>query len=214
MSPPSTDLSDDNDLAARLEGASNVLLEAPSAAAVADAACIDLLTVTPPADATVLHIGLTRSPDDFLEVWQRHADDLPAATGIVTTGDAARGAAARPASARQTATTLTLATVGDPGDLTGLGIEITKSVQRWREADPDTSLYVCFHSVTILLQYVDLRRAFRFLHILTRQLRTAGAVAHYHLDPDAHDQQTRSTLRTLFDLVVAVDAEGSVDIQR
>jgi len=39
----------------------------------------------------------------------------------------------------------------------------------------------------------DLNRAFRFLHLLTRRLSLAGAIAHFHLDPETCDEKTIET---------------------
>jgi hypothetical protein len=61
---------------------------------------------------------------------------------------------------------------------------------------------VCFGSLTKLLQYVDLKTAFRFLHVMTRQVKQVGAVAHFHIAPDAHDEQTLATIQSLFDRIV------------
>ncbi|GGL64608.1 hypothetical protein GCM10009039_23180 [Halocalculus aciditolerans] len=47
-----------------------------------------------------------------------------------------------------------------------------------------------------------MERAFQFLHVMTVKLSREGAVAHYHLDPDAHDKQTVGTLTQLFDAVL------------
>lgn len=61
---------------------------------------------------------------------------------------------------------------------------------------------MCFHSITALLQYADLSCVFRFLHVLTRHVDTVDGVAHYHIDPTAHDAQTLATIETLFDTVI------------
>lgn len=61
---------------------------------------------------------------------------------------------------------------------------------------------VCFHSVTALLQFAELPRVFRFLYTLASRVASSGARAHYHLDPNAHDEQTVTALTPLFDAVV------------
>lgn len=212
MATVDTDPFAEVELGARLSDCSNVLLETPAVDSTAEAACIDLLTVSPPPDAHVLNITLLQSPDDCLDAWRAHAgEQLPAAMDVISVGDAPRSTAMRDACHRR-ATTLTRETVSNPGDLTGLGIEITKALQRWQRDTVDVPLYGCFHSVTTLMQYADLQRTFRFLHALTTQVSSSGAVVHYHLTPDAHDPRTRSTLRTLFDLVIGVDADGTVTV--
>jgi hypothetical protein len=50
-----------------------------------------------------------------------------------------------------------------------------------------------------MLQYVELDQAFRFLHVVTDRLADADAMAHFHVDPGAHDDETIETLTSLFD---------------
>jgi hypothetical protein len=101
--------------------------------------------------------------------------------------------------------------VTDPTDLTGVGI----AVGEWlRAREADERAVVCLDSLSTLLQYADLERAFRFLHALVAQVRSAGATAYVSVDPGAHDEATLATLRTLFDAVVASDlgdADPAVD---
>jgi hypothetical protein len=68
---------------------------------------------------------------------------------------------------------------------------------------------LCFHSLTTLLQYADPQRTFRFVHTLGSRARSCGVIAHYHLDPAAHDAPTVATLEPLFDVVVDLtEADG------
>jgi len=92
----------------------------------------------------------------------------------------------------------------EPGDLTGLGIAIAESL------GPDTA--VCFDSLTAMLQYADRERSFQFLHALGERCASAGATAHYHLDPEATDETTVAALSTLVDAVVDTGA-GTVSVR-
>jgi len=93
-------------------------------------------------------------------------------------------------------------TVSDPTDLTGVGIAVGEWV---RARDADERPIVCLDSLSALLQYADRERAFRFLHALAAQIRSAGATAYVSVDPGAHDEATLGTFRTLFDTVVRTD---------
>jgi hypothetical protein len=64
---------------------------------------------------------------------------------------------------------------------------------------------VTFDSLTALLQYVELQRAFRFLHVLANRVKTTESVAHFHMDPAAHDAREVATLSSLFDAVAEFD---------
>jgi hypothetical protein len=88
-------------------------------------------------------------------------------------------------------------------DLTGLAIEISQFLEGNRHRSADAA--ICFHSLTSLLQFVDVDRAFRFLHVLVGRIEATDAVAHFHLDRTGHDTQTVGMLTTLFDAVVEPD---------
>jgi 2C-methyl-D-erythritol 2,4-cyclodiphosphate synthase len=97
---------------------------------------------------------------------------------------------------RSDGTVISTTTVSEPGDLTGIGIKMNKALSAWE--DDDARTHVCFDSLTTLLQYVDTRRAFQYLHVTTKRVESAGAIAHYHIDPEAHDEQTLATIESLF----------------
>ncbi|MFC7069215.1 DUF7504 family protein [Halobaculum lipolyticum] len=85
-----------------------------------------------------------------------------------------------------------------PWDLTGLCMKWQDAL---REARNHGDLFVTFDSVTALLQYVDLREAYRFLHTLVAGVHRVGARGQFYLDPEAHDDRTVSTVQGLFDSV-------------
>lgn len=109
-------------------------------------------------------------------------------------------AAASPASAGGP---VSVRAVSSPADLTDLGISVNAFLSEW--AGDGNRTVVCFHSVTTLLQYVDLQRAFRFFHLIAGRVREVDGLAHYHVDPSAHDDRTVNTLTTLFDGVAEWD---------
>jgi hypothetical protein len=97
--------------------------------------------------------------------------------------------------------------VGDPSDLTRLGITVSRLLA---ESDGEEPPVACVHSLTELLQYVDRRRLFRFLHLLKNRIDSVEANAHYHMDPSAHDPQVVSVFESLFDVVVRVEENGDL----
>ena len=60
----------------------------------------------------------------------------------------------------------------------------------------------------MLLQYVDLDRASRFLHVLVDRVPTVGVVERYHVDPNAHKDEVLATPSSLFDAVARFDDGG------
>lgn len=184
-----------------LEDASNVLLLAPSFGSQGDDACLSLLTQSPPERTNVLAITYSESPSEFVARWTGGTETPPARGGIVGVGIGENEANAVADS------DWVVRGVENPGDLTGVGIELSELLSGMATGD-DRAIAVCFNNLTSLLQYADLQRTFRFLHVVTGRVKTVGATGHYHIDPDAHDRQTMATLTGLFDAVVEFDEDG------
>jgi hypothetical protein len=192
------------DLAAHA-GVTNVLLLAPSLGEQSTETCFELLTQSPPAQTNVLTVTYTQSPGAWVADWNAHAGGHPARGGIVSVGELEADIDDPRWAVREVET---------PSDLTGVGIELSELLSGIATAAAeDEHIAVCFDSITSLLQYAELQRAFRFLHVVTARVKTVDGVGHFHLDPDAHDQQTLATLKGLFDAVVEVDGSGDWTLQ-
>ena len=206
MSERAESAEDDNPNLSELTGVSNVLLLAPSLGGQGGDVCLDLSSQTPPSETNVLTITYTDTPQEWVQDWLDHASVSPVRGGIVSVGQA---------DATVDDPSWAVKTVENPSDLTGIGIELSELLSGMATAaSEDEHIAVCFNGITSLLQYADLQRAFRFLHVVTGRVKTVGGVGHYHLDPEAHDPQTLATLKGLFDAVVQVEEDGSFTIQQ
>ncbi|QOS12879.1 uncharacterized protein HfgLR_13755 [Haloferax gibbonsii] len=106
---------------------------------------------------------------------------------------------------------ITIKTVTKATDLRRIGLLITKSLNEWGESSVQSTL--CVHSLSNLIAAVNNdQRLFRFLHILTNRVSSAGARAHYHVDPARHDDQTLRTFKSLFDAAIEFEADGSLSL--
>ncbi|MFT4946268.1 MAG: hypothetical protein ACI8TL_000501 [Natronomonas sp.] len=189
-----------------LSDVSNVLLLAPSLGGQGNDICLDLLTQTAPSETNILAISYTDTPQEWVESWLGHVGVSPIRGGVVSVGQA---------ESEIDDPSWAVKTVENPSDLTGIGIELSELLSGMATAaGDDEHIAVCFDSITSLLQYADLQRAFRFLHVVTGRVKTVGGIGHFHLDPDAHDPQTLATLKGLFDAVIEVDDDGSITIQQ
>lgn len=203
-------------LAEELAGTHNVLLLAPPLGDEDGDACRSLLWGPPATDLNVLSVTFNQSPDARIERW-RAADELThsANLGFVVVGDGVRSTAAAQAPLEGPDTDdlgPTITSVSSPADLTGIGIEIGHFFEEW--GGDGRELRLCFHTLTTFLQYADLRTVYQFLHVLTGRVRTNGGLAHYHLDPTAHDQRTVNSLLGLVDAVVERGANGDWEVRR
>ncbi|RQG87089.1 recombinase RecA [Natrarchaeobius halalkaliphilus] len=91
-----------------------------------------------------------------------------------------------------------------PIDMTGIGIKLSKFLEKFYERRECTENRILLHSVSTLLMYSDLQTVFRFLHVFTGRIQSANALGVYIIDSTAHDEQTMNTLKQLFDGVVDV----------
>lgn len=199
-------------LAAELRDYSNVFFLAPSLGNQGEEGCMSLCTLVPPAEASVLVITTTQTPDDRLDAWRMYADELPEEMAFVDVGGTTRSASTGDAStaADGSGDEFPVETVSNPGNLTRIGVTASNVLSEW--SGTDRRPVICFRSLTTLLQYSDVQEVFRFLHELTRLTKGADAHAHYHMDPTAHDEQEQNRLKTLFDAVVEPDGEGGWNV--
>lgn len=187
-----------------LGDASNVLLLGPTAESRVRDACIDLLAGPTPERTNVLAVVYETSPAEFAARWSARTDAPPERGGIVAVGTT---------EVSVDESVWTVRAVTDPGDLSSVGLELSDQLSA-PNTPGDAGIAVCFDSLTALLDHTDLQQAFRFLHVATARVESAGAVGHYHMDPDAHDRQTLATLEGLFDAVLAVEEGGDWSVER
>ncbi|MCD2202236.1 RAD55 family ATPase [Halobacterium sp. KA-6] len=91
-----------------------------------------------------------------------------------------------------------------PVDLTGIGIELSELLRALYQQRGVTRNRILLHSLSTLLMYSDLQTVFRFLHVFTGRVQSADALGVFVVDSSAHDEQTVSTLKQLFDGIVTI----------
>jgi hypothetical protein len=183
------------------DGATNVLLLAPAGSPADADACLHLLADTDAEARNVLALGYSTPPDQAARA--ARADGPTGDTTFVCIGERTRSAASTTSAFDPVPGAATAQVVPDPADLARIGVVVNECLEEW--ADVGARTVICYHSLTDLLEYVDLQTAFRFLHVMTGRIAAADAQAHFHLDPAAHDEETVRTLSLLFDDVVRVD---------
>jgi len=91
-----------------------------------------------------------------------------------------------------------------PVDLTGMGIELSELLRDFYQGRGVTRNRVFLYSLSTLLMYSDLQTVFRFLHVSTGRVQSADALGLFAIDSTAHDEQTMSTLKQLFDGAIEI----------
>jgi hypothetical protein len=194
-----------DDPALAVDPPANVLLEAPSLSEGGASICPHIKAETD-AERNLLFVSLSGNPESRLDMWRRHGG-LPGKVAVITADNTRSMAASGGGSTtRQSGeTVISTTTVSEPSDLTGIGIKMNNCLSAWE--DDDARTHVCFDSLTTLLQYVDTERVFQYLHVTTKRVEAVDGVAHYHIDPNAHDDQTLATIEGLFSDICRYDTE-------
>lgn len=185
----------------RLGDVSNVFLLAPSLGGGAAEACMSLASATPPDETNLMAVSFTRQLEDWLEDWDELvAEPRPGRMVYLSIGNSMRGTVDDKGRVELDGGRITVESVQGGGNLTRLGVTISKYLSDWQESDRSVSF--CFESITPMLHYMEAQQVYRFLHQLTGQMKATDAVGHYHMDPDAHDEVEIPRFKTLFDAVV------------
>jgi hypothetical protein len=96
------------------------------------------------------------------------------------------------------------ATVGAPGDLTGIGVQYGRLARSFARGEAGR-LRVGLDTVSTLLLYCDdLPTVYRFLHTLTGRTRASGRLGVHVVNPALHDERTGRLVAGLFDVTVDV----------
>lgn len=178
----------------------NVLVLAPTHGGHWKDTCSHFHTRPELDDTNVLVVTYVLGATDHLSRFEAASENAPEAVAVVeTTGDATTSLPTEtefPVELRHES----------PSDLTGIGIQCSEFLTRWHESG---NVSICFESITSMLQYTQLKTAYRFLHVLTHRVNHADATAHYHMSPDAHSPQELGTVKQLFDAVATFDENSA-----
>jgi hypothetical protein len=178
-----------------LDGATNILLEEPPMPHGRDF-CTELL-LAGASEPDVLFVSYTRQAADCVA---QVADEPVGNVGVITVGDG---------SATLDDDDVWTERVSTASDLTGLGIKIDEVLGTW-----DGPVHVCFDSLTSMLQYVDYQMAYEFVHAVSGKINAAGARVHFHIDPNAHDDDEVAGITSLLDATITIEDDGYSVVSR
>jgi len=99
--------------------------------------------------------------------------------------------------------------VSSPGDLTGIGIGITESLEYLHNNGADSGRFA-LTSLSTMLTYTDRKAVFKFCHVLSSRFDSAGYLGIFTIDSSAHDDQTLQVIKQAFDGMIEIrDNDGS-----
>lgn len=184
-----------NTITGRVGDSLSTLLLAPTDDARGDEMCIDLLTTSLPEETNVLSVTLTQSPSARVDLWRRRVGEtLPRNATIVSSPTASGdGDGDVPAS-------VDVDRLPEDAELPDVGMAIARHVGRWSTTDGPTVL--CLHSLSALLSEFERDHVIGFVNALNGLCDHEGVIAHHHLDPTAHGEDTLASFRPLYDVVL------------
>lgn len=101
--------------------------------------------------------------------------------------------------------------VGSPGDLTGIGVEITKMVDALNDRGHD-KVRLVLDSICSITMYTDVEVLFRFLQTVISYIQTTESVGIFTIDPSSHSEETLAMVTHLFEYVLDVEEYTSFGI--
>lgn len=170
--------------------------------AATSATCGDLLDEDP-SGAPTAELRVSFSAADVGPRVSAGDDRRPERKGLITVGDETRSTS--PEGGPDFSAPVATDAVDDPGNLREIGLSVSRFCERW----DDARITVCFDSLGDLLAHANDDAAFRFTTLLNKRLDAAGATAHFHLDPDAHEDSVVNTFGSIFDDVVRPERGGA-----
>jgi len=185
-------------LATQLEDSTSVLLVAPASEPADDRACVDLLTFDEPRRENILSVTFSQTPAERLSLWRREGDGTMPNRSAVVDGCGSTTAAER-AAITEEMPEVSVDVLSDTAGPMELALTIGQYLGEWAQ-DSERTL-ACIHSLSELLDSFARGEVVQLINALDARLAATDAVAHYHLDPSAHDEQTVADIRPLFDAV-------------
>jgi KaiC/GvpD/RAD55 family RecA-like ATPase len=207
MSESSTtyDLSDPLgfDALASVRPGSNILISGPAMTGKSDLAMTMLADGSRRSEGAVV-MTTGDSADEVLEDYRARVDDLDESRVAVVDcrSEGSRSDDRTPGGGY-------VYHVSSPGDLTGIGIGITKGLETLANNGAGNGRFA-LDSLSTMLTYTDRKTVFKFCHVLSSRFDSAGYVGLFTIDSEAHDDQTIQVIKQAFDGMVEVrDHEGA-----
>jgi KaiC/GvpD/RAD55 family RecA-like ATPase len=92
-------------------------------------------------------------------------------------------------------------------DLTGIGLKISQFFDEFFIKKKIQKNQLHINSLSTFLKDSNAQNVFRFLHIITKRIKSIGGLGIYLIDGGMHDEQEIATLRQLFDGIIEIESE-------
>lgn len=93
--------------------------------------------------------------------------------------------------------------VTSPGEITGIGIGITKCLEALHDSGAESGRFALV-SLSTILTYTDQKTVFKLCHVLSSRFDSAGYLGVFTIDSAAHDEQTLQVIKQAFDGMIEI----------
>jgi len=100
--------------------------------------------------------------------------------------------------------------VPNPQNLAKLGVVISHEFSRINNQYPTV---FGFHTLSSMVQHLGTETVVPFLYTLCSKLDESGVMGYCHLDPGRHSGDDVETIKSVFDVTVRIQPDGSVEIE-
>jgi len=191
------------DALASVRPGSNILVSGPAMTGKADLVYAMLADGSRRGEGAVVMTTGDRA-DEVLDDYRSRVEDLDESRVAVVD---CRGEGSR--SSERTSDGAYVHHVSSPGDLTGIGIGITKGLETLANNGAADGRFA-LDSLSTMLTYTDRKTVFKFCHVLSSRFDSAGYVGLFTIDSEAHDDQTIQVIKQAFDGMIEIrDHEGT-----
>jgi KaiC/GvpD/RAD55 family RecA-like ATPase len=100
------------------------------------------------------------------------------------------------------------------GGMTGIGLKISQFFDDFfiKKKIQKNQLYI--NSLSTFLMDSNAQTVFRFLHVITKRIKSIGGLGIYLIDGGMHNEQEIATLRQLFDGIIEIESEKDKNFLR
>jgi KaiC/GvpD/RAD55 family RecA-like ATPase len=99
-------------------------------------------------------------------------------------------------------------------DLTGIGVKISHFFDEFFMKKKIQKSQLHINSLSTILIYSNTQTVFSFLNIITKRIKSIGALGIYLIDGGMHDEQVITTLRQLFDGIIEIESQNDKNFIR
>ncbi len=155
----------------------------------------------------VITVTTRESAANILELFQQNKLTLPMSRiGIVDCVTKTLGGTA--------VETDNIKIASSPVDLTGIGVKISQFFEEFFMKKNIRKIQLHINSLSTILMYSNIQTVFRFLHVFTGRIKSAGALGIYVIESGMHDEQAIATLKQLFDGMIEIKSENDKNLLR